>query len=145
MAGAPKFPPDGGLGSNGPFGWVRPNFFEGVPQVLNAEEFVAAWYGVQVRTRNRRTDTTVSTTAIQLDAYPRQRAMAVFSNTGSNPCVIDANENISFPNGIYLNPGMAVIINIREDWQLIEDPFWGIVGGGGNTTIHCLEVVFAGA
>jgi hypothetical protein len=137
MAGAPK---DG----VGPFPWVRPDFFAEAPQVLNAQEFVAAWYGVQVRTINRRQDITVSTAPIRIDTYPRQRAKAIWSNTGSGNVVIDANPQITYPNGIFLLPGMAVILDVREDWQLLQDEWWAISTGGG-TTIHALEVVFAGA
>ena len=137
MAGGPD-------GSKGPFPWVRPDFFQGVPEVLNAQEYVAAWYGVQVRTRNRRQDITVSTTAIAIDSYSRQRAKVIFSNTGSGSVVIDTNPSITYPNGIFLAAGGSAIIDMREDWQLIQDPFFAISTGGG-TTIHTIETVFAGA
>ena len=135
-------------GNNGNPVWpnaaVRPNFFLGVPQPLSVLEMVAAWFGIDVRTLPRETDTTVGTSSVRIDAYPRQRMGIIISNTGANSMVFGWSSSMVYPNGILLQAGFAFQLTWQDDMELLLHGINAISTGSG-TTCHVVENVLAGA
>jgi len=128
----------------GPSPFVRPDFFAGRPQPLQLLELVAAVFGVDVRIVVRGKSTTVSTTGVQIDAYPGQRVGVIISNTGATQVVINHAATDTYPNGIAIPAGLALTLTWYEDMQALNFPLFAISTGAG-TTVHIWENVLAGS
>lgn len=103
-------------------------------------EFVKKQFGVNTVTHINPITDTVQTTATKILNNNPDRLAVVIINLGSNPVYVSVKPDVSTSKGIRLaTNGGGLILNAKDDLELVGYEFWAIADGG-SSTIFVMEV-----
>jgi|GEM_PF-6001430 len=103
-------------------------------------EYVEKEFGVKTVTKTNPITDSIKTTPTKVLGNNPDRLAAIIINLGDYTVYLSPRNDVSSTKGIKLSKsGGTLILNAKDDLELVGYEWWGIADGG-NSTIFVLEV-----